>query len=37
MEKMKRIITNKEEELEVERKRYNQKWERRNEEHDREK
>jgi len=34
---MKRIITNKEEELEVERKRFSQKWERKNEEHEREK
>lgn len=34
---MKRIIQNKEEEIEVERKRFNQKWERKCEESEREK
>jgi hypothetical protein len=36
MEKMKRIIGNKDEEAEVERKRFNQKWERKCEEQEKE-
>jgi hypothetical protein len=36
LEKLKRIITNKEEEAEVERRRFNQKWERKCEEQEKE-
>jgi hypothetical protein len=37
MEKLKRLVANKEEEVESERKRFTQKWERKCEEHEREK